>query len=79
MPGRCKKNDKVHEGQSEKEINRERDNYAISLIKANFRCSPSKSGDPEDMDAWEISMRLDMADIQKKYRYTDVDSILRDR
>merc|ERR1740128_1015028 len=38
------------------------------LPTSPFRCSPSKSGDPEDMDAWEISMRLDMADIQKKYR-----------
>ena len=28
--------------------------------------SPCK--DLDDMDAWEISMRLDMADIQRKYR-----------
>jgi hypothetical protein len=31
--------------------------------------SPCKA-DPEDMDAWELSMRLDMADIQRKYRQT---------
>jgi hypothetical protein len=31
--------------------------------------SPCKV-DPEDMDAWELSMRLDMADIQRKYRQT---------
>jgi hypothetical protein len=30
-------------------------------------CSPAK--DLDEMDAWEISMRLDMADIQRKYRY----------
>jgi hypothetical protein len=29
-------------------------------------CSPGK--DLDEMDAWEISMRLDMADIQRKYR-----------
>ena len=33
---------------------------------AAFGGSPCK--DPEDMDAWELSMRLDMADIQRKYR-----------
>ena len=32
--------------------------------------SPCKSVDLDDMDAWEISMRIDMADIQKKYRYS---------
>ena len=26
--------------------------------------------DLDEMDAWEISMRLDMAHIQKKYRFT---------
>ena len=47
-------------------------NHTVSVFdkcRLYTRCSPSKSGDLEDMDAWEISMRLDMADIQKKYRY----------
>ncbi len=50
-----------------------------SKVASPCRSSPGKVGgvggspckaDPEDMDAWELSMRLDMADIQRKYRQT---------
>ncbi len=47
-----------------------------SKVASPCRSSPGKvvgspcKADPEDMDAWELSMRLDMADIQRKYRQT---------
>ena len=43
--------------------------YKIYLFRLVGSPVKGGMGDIDEMDAWEISMRLDMAHIQKKYRY----------